>query len=236
MCYWNKTEYRIIPTSSYQILRGCPGCGCRTAYVSTGNFRVNANGRRIDIWLVYQCGKCRHTYNLAIYERVRPEDIPGEEYGRFLENDGETALRYGTDKSVFARNRAEIDWECAAYEIMPIKEERELTGGQEDSRQKPGGGSTLVIDNPFELKIRTDKAVAQIAHLSRSRVRQLVKDGMLEIAQDYVGRRAVVELRQVDEESGPLSEKDVCPPAIGICPDGEKGIVKGRIRARKERK
>lgn len=198
MCYLNKTEYRIIPTSSYPILRGCPGCGARTTYVSTGNFRVNANGRRIDIWLVYQCGNCRHTYNLAIHERVRPEDIPGEEYRRFLENDEETALRYGTDKSVFARNRAEIDWECISYEIVPIKEEENRTGEQEGSGQNPGEGSMLVIHNPFELKVRTDKAVAEIVHLSRSKVRQLVKAGKLELPQDYVGRRAVLELEQRD--------------------------------------
>lgn len=77
MCYFEKTEYRIRPVSGYKILRFCPGCGGRSVYGSTGNFRVNANGRQVDVWLIYQCEKCGHTYNLAIYERVRPKEIPG---------------------------------------------------------------------------------------------------------------------------------------------------------------
>ena len=120
MCYFEKTEYRIRPVSGYKILRGCPGCGGRSVYGSTGNFRVNANGRQVDVWLIYQCEKCGHTYNLAIYERVRPKEIPGEEYRSFLENDGQAALRWGTDKGVFARNRAEIDWEDISYEVIPV--------------------------------------------------------------------------------------------------------------------
>ncbi len=189
MCYWNTTEYRIIPISGYQVLRNCPGCGCRAAYESTGSFRVNANGKRIDVWLIYRCKSCGHTYNLAIYERVKPEDIPGEEYRRFLENDGETALRYGMDRGVFARNRAEIDWEHVAYEIRPMEVRESL-----ESRERPQSRPLLTIHNPWGLKIRTDKAVAEICQVSRSKVRQLVKEGKLELPQDYVGSRIVLEL------------------------------------------
>mgnify|MGYP001041365889 FL=1 len=67
MCYWNTTEYRIIPISGYQVLRNCPGCGCRAAYESTGSFRVNANGKRIDVWLIFRCKSCGRTYSLAIF-------------------------------------------------------------------------------------------------------------------------------------------------------------------------
>ena len=145
MCYLNTTEYRIIPISGYQVLRNCPGCGCRAAYESTGSFRVNANGKRIDVWLIYRCKSCGHTYNLAIYERVKPEDIPGEEYRRFLENDGETALRYGMDKGIFTKNRAEIDWEHVAYEIRPMEvrenpESRERPQSQENPEGRIGQG------------------------------------------------------------------------------------------------
>lgn len=211
MCYLNTTEYRISPTSGYQVLRNCSGCGCKAAYESTGSFRVNANGKRIDVWLIYRCGSCGHTYNLAIYDRVKPEDIPGEEYRRFLENDGETALRYGMDKGIFTKNRAEIDWEHVAYGILPMEvrenpESRERPQSQENSegrigqgrqdalRQDRTGSSLLTIYNPWGLKIRTDKAVAEICQVSRSKVRQLIKEGKLELPQDYVGSRIVLEL------------------------------------------
>lgn len=203
MCYLNTTEYKFIPSSGYRILRMCPGCGCRTAYESTGSFRVNANGKRIDVWLIYRCGKCGHTYNLTIYERVKPEEIPAPEYCRFLENHEETALRYGTDKGIFVKNRVEIDWEHVAYEIMPVEEGERWEGyrsegsrGKQISQENCGneGSVLLIIHNPWGLKIRTDKAVAEICNISRSKVRQLVKEGKLELPQDYVGRRIVLEI------------------------------------------
>ena len=142
---------------------------------------------------------------------MKPEDIPGEEYRRFLENDGETALRYGMDKGIFTKNRAEIDREHVAYEILPMEvrenpESRERPQSQENPegrigqgrqdalRQDRRGSSLLTIHNPWGLKIRTDKAVAEICQVSRSKVRQLVKEGKLELPQDYVGSRIVLEL------------------------------------------
>jgi hypothetical protein len=56
------------------------------------------------------------------------------------------------------------------------------------------GSSLLTIHNPWGLKIRTDKAVAEICQVSRSKVRQLIKEGKLELPQDYVGSRIVLEL------------------------------------------
>ena len=43
-------------------------------------FRVNANGNILDIWLIYQCVECKHTLNLAIYERKKASSITKEEY------------------------------------------------------------------------------------------------------------------------------------------------------------
>lgn len=65
---------------------------------------------RLDVWLIYQCRKCKHTNNLTIYERVRKASLPTELYTGFIENDEELARTYGTDKSIFSKNKAEIDW------------------------------------------------------------------------------------------------------------------------------
>lgn len=193
MCYLEKSEYRILPVSGYKILRGCPGCGGRSAYGSTGNFRVNANGRQIDVWLIYRCEKCGHTYNLAIYERVAPKDIPGEEYRQFLENHREAALWWGTRKEVFARNRAEIDPEGIEYETILIGKENEENEGREGKKR------LIAIDNPYELKIRTDKVAAEICHITRSRLRRLVQEGKIDLPQNYIGRRTELELAEGTE-------------------------------------
>ena len=86
----------------------CGGCGKKQEFVNSGRFRINANGDRLDVWLIYRCKKCKHSWNLTVYERVRTSKIPPDLYDLFLENDEETAARYGSDVAFLKRNHAEI--------------------------------------------------------------------------------------------------------------------------------
>ena len=108
MCYLEKIEYEIVPKESLAVIRNCPGCGKKTYFTNTKRFRVNANGNRLDVWLIYQCEKCKHTYKLAIYERVKASSLPEKEYQRFLSNDEQLAEMYGRNYQLFRKNRAEI--------------------------------------------------------------------------------------------------------------------------------
>ena len=96
-------EYRLVPTQSFTVIRSCAGCGGKAPYKNTRKFRVNANGSKIDVWLIYQCGKCRHTFNLTIYERRKNTDIPAAEYQRFLDNDTQLAEEYGREIALFQK-------------------------------------------------------------------------------------------------------------------------------------
>lgn len=92
---------RYSNQKEYQIIRKCARCGRKTTFISTRRFRINANKNKLDVWLIYQCKKCRHTLNIPIYERVSPQKIPRELYESFLANDGELAIRYGSDAALF---------------------------------------------------------------------------------------------------------------------------------------
>ena len=89
MGYTNQREYTVI--------HRCGGCGKKMPFVSTRRFRVNANKNKLDIWLIYQCRRCRHTLNIPIYERVSPRKISAELYEKFLANDEDLAMQYGCD-------------------------------------------------------------------------------------------------------------------------------------------
>ena len=89
MCYSSKKECGV--------LHRCARCGRKMIFISTRRFRVNANKNRLDVWLIYQCERCRHTLNIPIYERVSLEKIPQDLYEKFLANDEELAVRYGAD-------------------------------------------------------------------------------------------------------------------------------------------
>ena len=90
-----------------KVYHKCGGCGKKREFVNSGRFRVNANGNRVDVWLIYRCEKCKHSWNLTIYERTKPSKIPAEMYELFLENDLDLAEKYGNDKEFLNRNNAE---------------------------------------------------------------------------------------------------------------------------------
>ena len=94
---------------SIKVYHRCGGCGKKQEFINSGKFRVNANGNQVDVWLIYRCKKCKHTWNLAVYERVRSSKISQTEYGQFMENDNELALKYGNDINFLKRNRAEFN-------------------------------------------------------------------------------------------------------------------------------
>ena len=171
MSYLNTIEYRILPRHAYKIQRNCSGCKGKSNYINTGNFRVNANGNRIDVWLIYQCEKCRHTYNLTVYERVKPTEIPEENYKRFLANDAKLAFEYGMDKALLARNKAFISDEDMEYDLLP-KMQNKVPKCQEEILK-----TQIILENPYGLKVREDKLVSEILMISRSKAKKILTQG-----------------------------------------------------------
>lgn len=93
---------------SIKVYHRCGGCGKKQVFINSGKFRVNANGNRVDVWLIYRCKNCKHSWNLAIYERMRPSKIKKDDYELFMENDYELASKYGNDIDFLKRNNAEF--------------------------------------------------------------------------------------------------------------------------------
>ena len=169
MSYLEKIEYEIVPQESLSIIRNCSGCGKKSSFRNTKRFRVNANGNRLDVWLIYQCEKCKHTYNLAIYERTKVSSLSQKEYQCFLSNDEQLAEMYGRNNQLFKRNRAEIDLESISYQYARLKG---ISDGM--NREHP---VEIVIHNPCGLKIRLEKQIAEVLSLSRSQVKKVTELG-----------------------------------------------------------
>lgn len=173
MSYLKKIEYEIILKDSFWVIRSCPKCGGKTHYTNTKKFRVNANGNKLDIWLIYQCAECKHTLNLAIYERKKVSSVPKEEYQCFLNNNEQLAEMYGKNMQLFRTNKADIDFEKMHYDFVKRQETTESSGFGEQI--------VITIKNPYQLKIRSEKQIAMVLGLSRSQVKNLLEKGEIKL-------------------------------------------------------
>ncbi len=176
MSYLRKIEYEIVLKDSFWIIRNCPKCGTKTHYINTKKFRVNANGNRLDIWLIYHCVECRHTFNLAIYERKKVSSIAKEEYQCFLDNDKQLAEMYGKNVQLFRSNKADIDFDRLHYGLVKLYEtiESSIWGEQ----------ILITVKNPCQIKIRSEKLPAMVLGLSRNQVKSLLEKGEIELKTD----------------------------------------------------
>ena len=98
--------WRVEAIAAPVALRPCGTCGADAAYLSTGMFRVNAQKKRLDVWLIYRCATCGAVWNSAVISRGRPGSIDGAQLERFQRNDAAEALRCALDAGLLKANGA----------------------------------------------------------------------------------------------------------------------------------
>lgn len=199
MSYLKKYQWELGPINLPIVRRNCPKCNEKASYINTERFRVNANKSNIDVWLIYQCEKCKSTWNMTIYERTKSCDINKYEYEKFLSNDKELAREYAFNLSIYNKNKAEVILEDVNYELIQKKLEtcyiKETptpnVAGVSDSHKKQVSGS-LLNENELVIEIvckypieqRVDKLLSDELGFSRSKIKNMHKKGVIFINDD----------------------------------------------------
>lgn len=169
-----KQEYRkkwmLIPTGLPAVIRRCPKCSRKTEFQNSGKFRVNANGRMLDIWLVYRCRVCETSWNMAVYERIEADALEQVEYEAFLKNDSGLAAAYGSSRKLFARNRAEMGGKSNAFTVQ-VKDTTIPCRAMEWQEAEVWLGGCL--------KLRIDALFAKEMGISRNQVKRLCESGQI---------------------------------------------------------
>ncbi|MGE0499544.1 MAG: DUF1062 domain-containing protein [Rhizobiaceae bacterium] len=92
-------RWTLVPAASPRPLRHCSTCGIDRPFASSGLFRLNANGRRLDAWLIYRCTACDRTWNRTVFERRVRGDIADDMLEGLEANDADLARRIENDVS-----------------------------------------------------------------------------------------------------------------------------------------
>ncbi|MFF8923412.1 DUF1062 domain-containing protein [Streptomyces koyangensis] len=156
----------IKPVRLPLIRRRCQECTSDT-FRTTGKFRVNANHKLIDVWLLALCTTCGETTKITIIERTNVRSVRPELLGRAHGNDPTLAAEMLQDGVIRRRNHIALDWNDAW---------RLDTGGTDHQDRE-------VIDVSVrfaaQIPVRPVRLIADGCGLSRAEVERLISDGKL---------------------------------------------------------
>lgn len=166
----NKYQWELVPQNLPIVKRSCPKCNEKTNYINSEKFRINANKNSIDVWLIYKCEKCKSTWNMTIYERIKPCNISKHEYNKFLSNDRELAREYAFNSSIYSKNKAEVFLDDISYRLVQRKLEAYYIKENE-----------LVIEIicKYPIDLRVDKLLSDILEISRSKIKSMIEKGVV---------------------------------------------------------
>lgn len=127
-----KATWDIQYLSPPPVIKYCRKCGKNKEYLCSGLFRINAQRKYLDIWLIYKCSHCDYTWNMTIYSRINPKSISPKILDGFHDNDEELVKRYAMDTELIHRNGAKVG--LPEYKIL---------------------GPTIDLNTPIELHIKS---------------------------------------------------------------------------------
>ncbi len=165
----------VMPTCLPTVLRRCHACASES-FRANGKFRVNANHKLLDAWLLVLCTACGDTAKLTVLERMNVRSVRPELLDRMHENDPGLAAELLQDPVVRRRNRIALDWDNAW---------RLDTGGSDHLDR-----ALIDVSVRFAARIpvRPVRLIAEGCGLSRAEVERLITEGKLVSAVQLSGK------------------------------------------------
>ncbi|RKN43254.1 DUF1062 domain-containing protein [Streptomyces hoynatensis] len=140
----------------------CVACPSGRATVGRGRFRVNANGKRLDVWLLVNCVSCDRTGKLTVHERVPVRALPAGLLAGYVGDSPPLVADTLLDPLIARRNRYALDWDgCWELRAHPV----------------PAHPWPLRIAVAFDdpVPLRPERLIAQGLGISRAELARRVK-------------------------------------------------------------
>ncbi|WP_027053101.1 DUF1062 domain-containing protein [Mesorhizobium erdmanii] len=169
-----RIHWAITPAIAPQPLINCNRCGDVKAYRSSGKFRVNANGKRIDVWLVYRCVDCDNSWNFSIFERRNRRDIDPALLRALESNDPALARRHAFDIVALRNQVGRVE------PFADVAVHKRLVGGARES----AAALELQLGLDMPTSLRLDRLLANELGISRSRLQVLEERRLLAVDPD----------------------------------------------------
>lgn len=145
----------------------CSRCDRQRRFKSSGKFRLNANGRKLDAWLVYRCDTCDNSWNRPVFERSNRNDIEPALMESLHGNDPAMAERIAHDLTRTGLKAVEAETTFTRIALPPIPDEPQRL--------------EIRIAAAIRSGARADRLIARGLGLSRGDVHALAASGRLTV-------------------------------------------------------
>jgi hypothetical protein len=178
--------WTVEPAGLPLIARGCTSCHRKQLFECSERFRINANGRVLDVWLIYNCLHCDATFNLSILRRTNINEFDRNLLVKYERNDKQTVWQCGFNNGLIAgaggRMHSDIDYTIKGTSVsLDIAQEQ---------------GLMIYVKLQFSFPLRIDNLLAKKFSCSRSEIEQIYYQGMLQIYPEKKRRRIRRKIRQ----------------------------------------
>lgn len=150
-----EVEYLSLPP----VFKYCKKCREKKEFICSGQFRVNAQRKSLDIWLIYKCSSCDTTWNATLYSRISPQSLNPELLEAFHGNDEMLVEQFAMNTDLLQKNGVEIG--LPSYSII----------GEDFS---PTEAVTLEIKSKYSVPIKVAAIIREKLHLSQKDYSQLI--------------------------------------------------------------
>lgn len=181
MCNSTAVRWTITPRIAPRPWIACGGCGTLKPFQSSGKVRLNANGKRLDAWLIYKCIDCARSWNRPLFERRALKEIDPA----VLE-----AAHFSTPEWVRVQ---EFDLDGLRRHAQRIDEFGEVDIDRQDLGEVAMSDWIVIeLEVVLPTSLRLDRLVAGELGLSRSKLQSLHEQGRLVVGperKDVLRRR-----------------------------------------------
>lgn len=156
------------------LIKKCSHCDSDRFYCSD-KFRMNAQKKNIDVWLIYRCVKCDNTCNLTLLSRSKPDLIDKTLFHSFSMNDKDTAWKYAFSTEMERKNNLKLDYGSVEYEVIP-------NTSLEDLLNLSNEVIKIHIKCEFEFDLKLSSLIRRRFSLSANQVKRMFEDGIITIS------------------------------------------------------
>lgn len=164
-----QVEWHLSTHSAPHLCVPCSHCGHIRSFRSSDKARLNANGKRLDAWLIYHCTICGNSWNRTIFERRPVSTIKPDIMEALQSNNSIWLQRFASDPGELAKlgvpieNSAELSIRRRIISV-PIYEPDILQ---------------INIVVAAVQAVRLDRLLSQELNVSRNQVLSLARDNIL---------------------------------------------------------